>query len=126
MAVRGEHPELVAREFCAPVLIARTPATPRSPALPFHRPTTPQLVAAVPRRFSSPASWRPDPSEPSAKADDAPCRFQQPRVGSRIHANANELEAGGARLETVDALRRRFHPVSVSATRTRKSSPAQS
>src|SRR5207302_9181085 len=126
MAVRGEHSELVAREFCAPVLIARTPATPRSPTRPFHRPTTPWFVAAGPRRFSSPASWRPDPSEPSAKADDAPCRFQQPRVVFRLHANANELEARGARLETEDALRHRLRRASAVATRTPKSLPAQS
>src|SRR6267378_2411590 len=116
MAVRGEHSELVARELCAPVLIARTPATPRSPTRPFHRPTTPQLVAAVPRRFSSPASWRLDPTEPSVKADDAPCRFPQPRVVFRLHANANELEARGARLETEGALRHRRRRVSVVAT----------
>src|SRR6266480_7038967 len=126
MAVRGEHSEPVAREFCAPVLIARTPTTPRSPARPFHRPTTPQLVAAVPRRFSSPASWRPDPTEPSAKADDAPCRFQQPRVVFRLHANANVPEARDARLETADALRHRLRRVSVVATRIPKSSLARS
>src|SRR2546429_4870900 len=126
MAVRGEHPELVARVFCAPVLIARTPATPRSPARPWLRPTTPWLVAAVPRRFSSPASWRPDSTVPPAKTDDAPCRFQPPRVGFRLHANANVPEAGGARLETADALRHRLRRVSAVATRTPKSLPAQS